>query len=347
MITLGPRALKTGIAVAISLYICAYFGLEPAIFAGVAAIFTIQPSIYRTWRQMLDQFITNSLGAIIAMFALIFIGNNPVIIGLILIIVILVCVKFKMETNVISLTMVTVLAIMSAPGNEDWLFALNRFLIILIGMVTGFTINLLILPPKFNTNYYQKSKDAFNKLSLLLRTAISNELTEKTFRENWDSLQKDLQKLEELYKMFDEERSKMSKVNRLNVREIVVFKQMLKTLQQGEKVLELIEEHYFQSKSNEDEDKLFDHYLEQLIKCHEYYLLKYEGKIKEGDIHTVTIHEEELKLFLDSLVDSYKNDSEQKVRILAVGFSIFEYAFQLQRLNHLLENYLRKETVSS
>ncbi|WP_235848503.1 FUSC family protein [Litchfieldia alkalitelluris] len=343
MITLGPRALKTGIAVTISLFICIYFELEPAVFAGVAAIFTIQPSIYKTWRQMLDQIITNTIGAIIALFALSFIGNNPVIIGLILIIVILVCVKFKMEANVISLTMVTVLAIMSAPGDKDWLFALNRFNIIMIGMLSGFAVNLLILPPKFKVNYYEKSKEAFNKLSLLLRTAISDELTEKTFSDNWKNLQKDIQKLEEQYKMFDEERAKMSKVNRLNVREIVVFKQMLKALKQGEKVLELIEEHYFQSDANENEDKQFDTYLEQLIKSHEYYLLKYEGKIKADD--TVKSHEQELKGFLSTLLNGEETDSDHKLRMLAVGFAVYEYAFQLKRLNQLIEQYLKKESV--
>ncbi|AZV43914.1 hypothetical protein BAOM_3305 [Peribacillus asahii] len=49
---LDPRVIKTGIAVTLALYICSLFNLESAVFAGIAAIFTIQPSIYRTWKHI-------------------------------------------------------------------------------------------------------------------------------------------------------------------------------------------------------------------------------------------------------------------------------------------------------
>ena len=114
----GPRVIKTGIAVTLALYICSIFDLDSAVFAGMAAIFTIQPSIYRTWKQVWNQVETNTLGAIIALLGLYFLGSDPFSIGLVMIIVILISLKLKMA-NTISLTLVTVLAIMSAPGNED------------------------------------------------------------------------------------------------------------------------------------------------------------------------------------------------------------------------------------
>lgn len=344
LITLGPRALKTGVAVTIALYICYFFGLEPAVFSGIAAAVSLQPSIYRTWKQMLDQLMTNTFGAIIALFSVSFLGDNPVIIGVVVIIVILISLKFKMESNIISLTIVTVLAIMSAPVNDDWLFTLNRFVIIMIGIFSAFFINILLFPPKFKQNYYKKVQVAFQTLSLLLRTAISNELTEKTFKENWAILKKDIEKLEELYRIFDEEREKMSKVNPLDVREIVVFKQMLRTIKKGEGVLELIDEHYFQSKTKVEENRLFDQYLEHLIKCHEYYFLKYEGKVKIEGFDTVSINEEELKLFFEQLLTNYKEDYDHKMRIITVGVSVIEYAFQLQRFNKVLDGYIKKAT---
>ena len=36
---LGPRVIKTGIAVTLALYVCSIFNLESAMLAGVAAIF--------------------------------------------------------------------------------------------------------------------------------------------------------------------------------------------------------------------------------------------------------------------------------------------------------------------
>ena len=75
-------------------------------------------------------------------------------------------------------------------------------------------------------------------MSILMRTAISNEMTEKSFKDQMETFRKDILKLEEQYKLFDEEREKMAKINKMDLREIVVFKQMFKSLQQGFIVLE-------------------------------------------------------------------------------------------------------------
>ena len=119
IVKLGPRVIKTGLAVTFALYICSVLKLESAVFAGIAAIFTIQPSIYRTWKQVWNQAQTNIIGAIFAFLGLYFLGNDPFSIGLVIIILISISLKLKMGET-ISLTVVTVLAIMSAPGNEDW-----------------------------------------------------------------------------------------------------------------------------------------------------------------------------------------------------------------------------------
>ncbi|HHW36442.1 MAG TPA: aromatic acid exporter family protein [Bacillales bacterium] len=339
---LGPRVIKTGIAVTLALYICSYFNLQSAVFAGVAAIFTIQPSIYRTWKQVWDQVQTNTLGAIIALLALYFLGNDPAAIGLVMIIVILISLKLNME-GTISLTLVTVLAIMSAPGiEENWIFALHRFGIILIGMISALVVNIFIYPPKYKKSYLNKVHDIFQNMALLMRTAISNEMTEKSYQEQMKELENDILKLEELYKLFDEEREKMAKINNINLREIVVFKQMLKSLQQGFLVLENINDFYFQSKPNPDENMLFDNHIEHLVKYHELYLLKYDGKIKTDEPEL----EEDLvahsKIFLEKVIASYNLDHEQKIHLAVIALSIYKYSFHIERLNRVVEQYLRK-----
>ena len=113
-----------------------------------------------------------------------------------------------------------------------------------------------------------------------MRTAISNEMTEKSFQEQMRQLETDILSLEEQFRLFDEERGKISKLNQIDLREIVVFKQMFKSLQQGFIVLEDIDAFYFQSKPTTEENQLFDQQLEQLVKYHELCFLKYDGKIK-------------------------------------------------------------------
>lgn len=338
--TLGPRVLKTGIAVTLALYICFILKLEPAVFAGVAAIFAVQPSIYRTWRQLFDQIITNTLGASIALFSIYFLGDNPIMIGLVIILVISISLKWKME-NTIPLTLVTVLAIMSAPRNEELFFTMNRFFIIIIGIGSALLVNLFISPPKYKENYLGKAQSIFQNMSLLLRTAVSNEMTEASFQEHSKKLKTDVQKLEEQFKIFDEERAKMAKLKPVDVREIVVFKQMLKTLQQGEEVLENIEEHYFQSKTTDEEDHLFDAHLEQLTRYHEYLFLKYEGKIREQGSPGEQEIWSQSRAFFEQALERYIENKDQKLRLFIIASSIVEYTFHLQRLDQLIDQYYK------
>lgn len=70
---LGARIFKTGIAITLALYLASWIGLPSPIFAGIAAIFAIQPSIYRSFLIIIDQVQANIIGAVIAtVFGLIF-----------------------------------------------------------------------------------------------------------------------------------------------------------------------------------------------------------------------------------------------------------------------------------
>lgn len=333
--TLGPRVIKTGIAVTLALYICSVFQLESAVFAGIAAIFTIQPSIYRTWKQVGQQVQTNILGAIVALIALQLLGNDPLSIGLVMIIVILISLKLKMAET-ISLTLVTVLAIMSAPVGEDWIFALNRFTVTFIGMMAALLVNIFLFPPNYRKNYLNLVQGIFLNMSILMRTAISNEMTEKSFQGQMKQLEQDILKLEELYKLFDEEREKLSKLKNLDLREIVVFKQMLKTSQQGFNVLENIQTFYFQNHPTEDINELFDEQLEQIIKFHELFLMKFEGKIKSDGIEDHII--KQTNEFMDQILST----QQHHLPLTIVAASIYNYAYQTSRLNRVIEQYIKK-----
>lgn len=336
---IGPRVLKTGLAVTLALYVSSLLHLEGVVFAGMAAIFTMQPSIYRAWKQAWDQIQTNILGAIIAFLGLYLLGSDPFSIGLVMIIVILISMKLKMA-DTISLTLVTVLAIMSAPGDDGYHFALQRFSLTFIGMTCALLVNIFVSPPNYRKTFTEKVHTVFQNMSILIRTAVSNEMTAKSFHGQMRELEKDIFNLEEQFKLFNEERERFTKLSHLALREIVVFKQMFKALQQGYIVLETIDSFYFQSKPTEKEDCLFDQQLELLSKYHELCLLKYEGKIK---IEEPDMKEEILKqtnVFIEKVLQSYHED--QKIQLTVISSAIYNYAYQIERLNKVIEQYLKK-----
>ena len=131
---IGARSLKTGLAVILSLYVAYAFNLTPITMAAIAAAFAVQPSVYRSYQSLIDNVQGNLIGAAVAILFVLFIGNNPVIIGLAVIIVIIFHLKLKLHST-ITLTMVTVISIMGGtPPNEPFIiFALNRVYLFLSG----------------------------------------------------------------------------------------------------------------------------------------------------------------------------------------------------------------------
>ncbi len=335
--TMGPRVIKTGLAIVLALYISSWLGLTPAIFAAVAAIFTIQPSIYRTWRQMFEQVQANVLGAAIAILAVISLGNSPLVIGIVSVLVIMISLKLKAEKT-IALTLVTVLVIMDAPG-DDWTFAVNRFAIIMIGMASAFVVNIALWPPRHEKLFVELGRAAFDQMSLLLRTAISNEMTEKAFRKQREELRAKLEKLDELFSMFDEERRKLKRVkpvHAIHARKFVVFKKMLLTLHKGAEGLDIVTKHFFQSTHHVEAGEIFDKHIEHLITYHEYVLLKYEGMVKVNETRSREMIRDN-GLFMHHVMAMYQTD-EDNVRLLLVGSAIFDYGFHLHRLERLIEH---------
>ncbi|OUS76963.1 hypothetical protein B1748_10340 [Paenibacillus sp. MY03] len=331
--TFGARMLKTGIAVTLALYVSMWLEFTPHVIAAVAAIFALQPTIYRSWRYFLQQVQANTLGAIIALLAGTYFSNEPIAIGVVCILVIMICMKLKMSES-IGLTLVTVVSVMEASG--DWEFALNRFLLSLIGIVAAFLVNIIFVPPDPREQFTKQIHRVFNQLSLLLRTAISDEIKEKVFREQKQELADGLQALTDKYKLLEEELKKLKRVKYRQTRQVVVYKQLLHNLQKGYEVLETVQEHYFQSERTKEINRRYDRHLESLIKFNEYVLLKFEEKVKPESWKAESI-EEENNAFMKEATSDSDDGRESAHRLFIVAASIYEYGHQTIRSDRLVE----------
>ncbi|GKU76591.1 aromatic acid exporter family protein [Paenibacillus sp. L3-i20] len=331
--TFGARMLKTGIAVTLALYISTWLQFSPPVIAAVAAIFALQPSIYRSWRYFLEQVQTNTLGAAIALLAGTYFSNEPIAIGVVCILVIMLCMKLKMGES-IGLTLVTVVAVMEASG--EWEFALNRFLLSMIGIVAAFLINIVFVPPDPRKQFNKQIHLVFNQLSLLLRTAISDEMKEKVFREQKQELEDGLLSLMEKYKLLEEELKKLKRVKYRQTRQIVVYKQLLHNLQKGFEVLEAVHEHYFQSDRTPDINMNYDRHLEKLIKFNEHVLLKFEEKVKPESWRSDSI-EEANDAFMKDTSNYCSEKRDGSLRLFIVAAAIYDYGHQTIRSNRLVE----------
>ncbi|MNM97212.1 Fusaric acid resistance protein family protein [compost metagenome] len=332
--TFGARMLKTGISVTLALYIAAWLHLPSPVIAAVAAIFAMQPSIYRSWKYLTDQLQTNTLGAILAMLGGSLFSNEPIAVGLVCILVIMICLRLKMGET-IGVTLVTVVVIMEASG--QWEFALNRFILILIGILSAFIINIVVYPPKPKVQYEKQIHDTFDQLSLLLRTAISDEIKENVFRNEKRELEDTINKLADKFKLMEEDQKQLKTPKFSESRGLVVYKQMLKTLRKGYEVLDTVEQHYFQAVRSPELNAEFDEHLEKLTKFHEHIMLKFDNKLKPN-LDEAEQFEADNDEFLRRMLDRYAEQREGVLRLSIVSAEMYEYGHQLERLNRLADH---------
>lgn len=158
---IGARIFKTGIAAGIALYIATLLQLEPKILAAVSTIMNIQPSIYRSIINAKEQVLSNAIAVFIAIiFGYVF-GNGPLQMTLIVIITIFIISKLGYKTF-INMSVVAAIVVLDAPQDQFILHAIDRSVMIFIGIIIALVVNVLIVPP----NYLKELVDCLEELNI-------------------------------------------------------------------------------------------------------------------------------------------------------------------------------------
>ncbi|MGO4889838.1 FUSC family protein [Anaerobacillus sp. MEB173] len=340
---LGARILKTGVAIVLSLYIALLLKLEPPMFAALAAIFAIQPSIYRSYQTILEQIQANIIGAVFAVLFVLTFGHEPFVIGLVCIIVIAINLKLKFETA-IPIAVVTVIIIMESPTDNFIEFASTRFLLILIGVVSAFIVNLFFIPPKYETKLYHKIVDNTESIIQWIRLIIKHDTDPKALKKDLTRLRESMVKMETLFLFYKEERNYQRKKRQSKARKLVVFKQMLNATNKALFLLKNLRRHehelHHMPKHFQD---LIQSQLEDLTSYHERILLTFIGKVRphtDNDIYIEVSNKKQTltETFMD-FYDTQQVDRTEWLHIFPILGLIIDYSDQLERLDKLVINF--------
>ena len=340
----GARIFKTGIAVTLALYIATLLNLEPVTFAAVAAVFAVQPSVYRSFRTILDQFQANIIGAIIAIVFTIAFGNEPFVIGLGAILVIAISIKLKMEKT-IPLAVVTLIIIMEASTQGNFLlFALSRLGIIMIGVLSSFIVNLLFLPPKHETKLLQKISANTDYIIQWLRLIIRHDAEHMALKDDIQKLREEMIDTNNFYKLYKEERDYFKKNEYTKGRKLVVFRQMITTT---EKAIALLKNLHFHEQSildlPEEMKELLREQIDYLTQFHDRTLLKYSGKVRhessEEFLKEIDRGEKALTEQLIVYSEKKRLNQEDWTELFQTIGLIIDYKDQLQHLDLLIDSF--------
>ncbi|WP_110926500.1 FUSC family protein [Bacillus massiliglaciei] len=344
---LGARILKTGIAIVLALYLSELLNMPAPVLAGIAAIFAIQPTIYRSYQTVLEQIQGNIIGAIVAVTFVLLFGNHLFIVGLAVIIVISINLRLKMEKTIV-LSIVTVIALMESQQGEFLHFAFIRFSSVLLGILSSFVVNLVFIPPKYETRLYNRINEATEDIIKWIRISTRHASEHTFLKKDIDRLKDDLMKIEQTYSMFKEERDYFKRNRLATARKLVVYRQIITTTKKAFETLKRL--HKFENEIHhmpETFQKDVFMHIDQLILKHERLLLQHIDKIKSigaiSDPKEEFFHRQELlTLFFEQqkhLDDADCNITHFSARIVPLISAIIEYEEQLEHLEKLISSF--------
>ena len=345
---LGARVLKTGVAIVFALFIAELLHLPNPVFAGIAAIFAIQPSIYRSFQTILEQIQGNLIGAIVAIIFSLLFGHHIVAIGIAAIIVIALMLKFKLEKS-LTLALVTLIVIMEIQNDNFLQFALIRFGSVMVGVFAAFIVNILFIPPKYEVKLFKKinllQDDIIRWTRLAARSASEHTSTKMALKK----LNSRYREIDSMFNLYKEERGYYKRQQRnAKARKLVVYRQMIITTKKSIELLTRLHKHENEITHLPEQFRLMiQERLDFLLTYHEQLLLKFTGKLK-SDHSGLNKTEEYLNrtqvmdIFIQQIMVAKQEDGEEEFssyHLLYILSRILDYEENLEHLDRLVISY--------
>lgn len=344
---LGARVLKTGVAIVFALFLAELLNLPAPVFAGIAAIFAIQPSIYRSYLTILEQVQGNLIGAVVAViFGLLF-GHHIVAIGIAAIIVIGLMIKFKLEKS-LTLALVTVVAIMEVQGDEFLMFGLIRFGTVMVGVFAAFVVNLFFIPPRYEVKLFKTINSLQDDIIRWTRLAVRQASEHTSTKMALTKLNNRMAEVDNLYSFYNEERSYFRNRNYVKARKLVVYRQMIITSKKSLELLNRLHKHENELSKLPDQFRLMiQERLDFLLTYHEQLLLKYTGKLKpehsQWSQHDEYLQRNEvMEIFIKQIALAQEIETEEEFssyHLLYIISRILDYEENLEHLDTLIVSY--------
>ncbi|MDF2628062.1 MAG: hypothetical protein K0R39_1893 [Symbiobacteriaceae bacterium] len=145
---LGPRIIKTGLAVFLSLFAAHAVNSKYGAFAAVAAILAVQPSVSRAKQVFLNQVISNLIGGVVGALLGRYLGPSSGAMALGVVVVLGMCARLRLNETA-SLAVTAVIFIMDRPEHDFINYTAARLGAIMGGMLIGALVNRFVKPPNY------------------------------------------------------------------------------------------------------------------------------------------------------------------------------------------------------
>lgn len=335
---LGARIFKTALAVTIALTVASLLNLPSTVFAGFAAVFAIQPSIYQSFKITIKQLQANFIGIVTGITLAYLLGNNPIIVGVAILIVSILCRLFALEKSAVSIALIAVISVMETTTMEIYQFGLLRFSSLMLGILSAFIVNLVFIPPKYESKLFEHIEHLTLEILQWLRVTIRHLSDDPSLKKELNRMKDELRRMDELYSLFTEEQIYLVKNRRMRARKLVIFRQLIKVSHASFELLTTIQklDNRINIIPKDIQTKLVKE-IDYIIHRHEYVMLSFNGKVKRRDQYIE--QSSSISEFIDALLALYQKNDTDYLIFLPLATKLMTYDHELMHLQKLLSSY--------
>ncbi|HLS34741.1 MAG TPA: aromatic acid exporter family protein [Bacillota bacterium] len=340
---IGPRMMKTGIAVALSIIVTESLGLDLGMVAVITAVVTMQPSIMRSISHIKEVALSTAIGVVFALIGAYTLGLAPVSIGITVILAIAVNIRLGWVKTV-NITILTIAIIMMSSDEQiQFVNLIDRLSLIFIGISSAFLINALVFPPNHQKLLYNLLTSAQEKTSFLLRVIPNKTMKVRELKNYKDELTKKIKEVDDYLDVIIDEKSRMFIRDRMTfMRDIVIFKQMLKVIKLEAQLIQNLENKMEKIEEiSENQSHLVKKLVAKIVEYHENIILKYEDQVtlQKGLQRDSFVA---MNLTINDLIDELQQSELEKwTEIFPVASSIVTLMVELEKLDKLTRRHVK------
>ncbi len=337
---IGPRIMKTGIAVALAILVTETLNVDYGLIAVITAVVAMQPSIMRSITHMKETVISTIIGVVFALAGTYIFGLHPISIGITVMLAIAANIRLGWVKTV-NITIITIAVIMlSSSDTINFMELVNRLSLIFIGILSAFLVNMLVFPPNHQKILYGLLKKATEQTTFLLRYIPSKTMKIKEMHDKEAEIEDTIKEIKDYIRVIEDEKGRMFIRNRTTfMKDIIVFKQMLKVVELEFQLIQNVETKIDKIEEiSENQSYLVKKLVEKIIDYHGNIMLTYEGKVvtqegMEKDSFTA------MNLTINDLINELEqSEIDRWIEIFPVASSIVTLMVELEKL----EKYTRR-----
>ncbi|RKQ33533.1 FUSC family protein [Oceanobacillus halophilus] len=334
---IGPRMVKTGLAVALTLLITGMLDLKLEIVAAIASVLAMQPSIMRSFAYIKEVLLSNGVAVIFALLGTFLLGGHPLSVGAVVIISIAINIRLGLNKTV-SLTVLTIMAMMLASDNGiNFIYIIERISLIAIGVASAFVINVVVFPPDHKKILYNMIKNTSDRINFLLRVIPSKAMSIPKQKEEDREIEKLITKAKDYYEIISDERNRLFIRKRANfLRSIIVYKHMIQVLEKQYTLIIHLEKNLKEIEHSSSAKFLIKKLVNEINAYSENVFLMFEDKIRlDTDLQKEA--KAAMRLTINNIIDDLQGaEFEKWSYVFPVANSIIEVFNELDKLERLV-----------